>query len=104
MLRRSIHSLILLLLLPAVAFAAGRAVLLVDAARNGDLTAVRALVQQGANVNDVEPDGTTALHWAAHRGDLAAVDLLLRAGARQVPNHYGVTPLALAAENGTAPV
>src|SRR5262249_24992380 len=74
------------------------------AAGAGDLRALRALVRQGANINEVEPDGTTALHWAAHRGDLAAVDLLLGAGARQTANHYGVTPLALAAENGSAPV
>jgi uncharacterized protein len=50
-----------------------------------------------------ETDGTTPLHWAAHRGDLQAVKQLLKAGAdpRQA-NDYGATPLSEAAERGDA--
>ena len=33
---------------------------------------MRALLQKGANVNAAEGDGTTALHWAAYRDDLAS--------------------------------
>ena len=33
------------------------------------------------DVNAPQPDGTTALHWAAHWNDVEAVKLLLRAGA-----------------------
>jgi ankyrin repeat protein len=48
-----------------------------------------------------EPDGTTALHWAAQRGDLAVVETLLRARARvEASTAYGVTPLALACLGG----
>src|SRR5688572_19403955 len=71
-----------LLLIPVVAAGAGRSVPLAEAVKQGDLEALRALLQQHVYVNAPEPDGSTALHWAAHRGDAVAVDLLLQAGAR----------------------
>ena len=52
-----------------------------DAARRGDLEAVRALLTEDADVNAPLGDGMTALHWAAYRGDEPLVDLLLEAGA-----------------------
>src|SRR6267142_5783501 len=52
-----------------------------DAAQRKDRDALRALVRQRADVNAPQPDGTTALHWAAHWNDAELVDLLLRAGA-----------------------
>ena len=46
-------------------------------------------------------DGTTALHRAAHRDDIAAVEQLLRAGEDvKAANRYGVTALSLACTNG----
>lgn len=49
----------------------------------------------------VDPDGTTALHWAVRAGDRAAVRQLLRNGLdAKAANRYGVTPLALAAQIG----
>jgi ankyrin repeat protein len=76
---------------------------LVDAARNADTAAVRALLQTGANVNTAEADGTTALHWASHRDDVASADLLLRAGAKvNAANDLGATPLWTASLNGSA--
>ena len=54
---------------------------LVDAARNKDLQAVRALLKQRADVNVRAHDGSTALLWAAHWNDLDTADLLIRAGA-----------------------
>jgi len=48
------------------------------------------MIKQGAHVNKPEPDGTTALHWAAHRNDLKMAELLIRAGAgAAVANDYG---------------
>jgi uncharacterized protein len=48
-------------------------------------------------------DGTTDLHRAAHRDDVAAVEELIRAGADvKAANRYGVTPLSLACTNGNA--
>ena len=52
-----------------------------------------------------QADGSTALHWAAHRDDLATVKSLLAAGAKAtVENRYHVTPLSLACVNGNAEI
>ena len=47
----------------------------------GDKAAVRALLEQRADVNVPQADGATALHWATFRGNKELVDLLIRAGA-----------------------
>jgi len=74
-----------------------------DLARQGDTAGVRALVAKQADVNAPEPDGMTALHWAAKRDDLAMGDALIAAGANpNAATRYGITPLALAATNGSA--
>ena len=74
-----------------------------EAARTADWAAVRALVEQGADVTAPQGDGTTALHWAGYwdEGDMAA--LLLDAGAdANATTDLGVTPLWTACENGSA--
>lgn len=82
--------------------AGGEHVSLVDAAKNADTAALRALLEQKADVNAAEADGTTALHWAAYRDDLESAELLIRAGARvNASNDLGVTPLWTAAQNGS---
>jgi uncharacterized protein len=87
-----------------VATAAERSPLL-DAAKSADTDAVRALVQNKADVNAVDADGTTALHWASYRDDLASADLLIRAGARvDAATDLGVTPLWNASLNGSEPM
>lgn len=74
-----------------------------EAVKNHDIATVRALVKRGVDVNTPQPDGATALHWAAHWDDVETADLLLRAGAKvNVANDYGVTPLSLACTNGGA--
>ena len=65
--------------MPSLASAAGSDA--ADAAQRKDMAALRALVTKRVNVNAPQPDGTTALHWAAHWNDVEAVKLLLRAGA-----------------------
>ena len=76
-----------------------------EAVRSGDDDAVRALIEQGVDVNAPEGDGATVLHWAVRWDDPAVVDLLLDAGARPgAANAYGVTPLSLACVNRSAPV
>ena len=76
---------------------------LVEAVERGDKEGVRSLLEQQADVNAPQADGTTALHWAAHRDDLETADLLIGAGAEvNAANHYGVTPLSLACTNGSA--
>jgi ankyrin repeat protein len=74
---------------------------LADAAKSLDRAAVRLLLEQRADVNAPQADGTTALHWAAHQDDLETARLLVRAGANaRAVNRYGVTPLSLACTNG----
>jgi ankyrin repeat protein len=83
--------------------AAARSVPLVDAVKSGDREAVRALLKAHVDVNTPQPDGATALHWAAHRDDLETTGLLIRGGAHvNATNDYGVTPLSLACTNGNA--
>ncbi len=75
----------------------------IDAARNGDADALRALLKRGADVNAAAADGTTALHWASYRDALDSADLLIRAGARvDAANDLGATPLWMASLNGSS--
>jgi ankyrin len=75
---------------------------LVDAVERRDSRAAQSLIKQGVNVNAAQPDGATALQWAAHWDDLATAELLLKAGAKvNAANDLGITPLALACENGS---
>ncbi|MEP7310850.1 MAG: ankyrin repeat domain-containing protein [Acidobacteriota bacterium] len=82
--------------------AAGTTVRLIDAVKQGNVVAVKALIAQRSNVNAAEPDGMTALHWAARANDVQSAQLLVRAGANvKATSRYGITPLALAAQNGS---
>ncbi len=85
--------------------AAGRDAALAEAVRRGDREAVAYLIEQGADIDAAQDDGTTALHWAAYLNDAETSAALIRAGARaDAANRYRVTPLALAAKNGNAAI
>ncbi len=77
-----------------------------DAAQRGHRDAVRALLQQGADVNAAHGDGMSALHWAAERGDAEMAEMLVYAGANVAAvtriGHY--TPLHVASRGGHAAV
>ena len=75
---------------------------LLDAARQGDVPAVRALLEAGADPNVARGDGLTALHIAAGRGNLDIVRLLMGAEARvDATTRLGAyTPLHLASQGG----
>src|SRR5262245_60678446 len=76
---------------------------LADAVMRSDREAVRALLQQKADVNAAQVDGMTALHWATRQNDLETVQTLLKAGAKvDRATRYGVTPIYLASVNGNA--
>ncbi len=76
---------------------------IVEAAKAGDKSAVASLIDQHADVNVPEPDGTTAISWAVRQDDLEMTERLIGAGANvKAANRYGVTPLYLAALNGDA--
>jgi len=95
----------LIVLAIAAAAAAQERPAVIEAAKQADRAGLRVLVQQKANVNTAEGDGTTALHWAAYRDDIESVDLLIRAGANvNAANDLGATPLWNAGMNAGAPV
>ncbi len=77
-----------------------------DAAMQGNVAAVRALLAKGVDANTPQADGMTALHWAAHRGDstLAGVLLRARANVQAVTRVGGYQPLHVASESGAAGV
>ena len=74
----------------------------VDAASRGDTETVRQLLRDGADVNEAQGDGMTALHWAADRGDISLAEILIYAGgnldAGTRIGHY--TPLHIAGRAG----
>lgn len=76
---------------------------LVDAAKNSDAEALRALLDAGADVNVRTADGSTALLWASYRDDIESARLLIRAGADvNIANELGATPIWAASRNGSA--
>jgi len=97
------YAVLFAILLPVAGF--GGDTRLAEAAMREDIAAVRALIQQKADVNAGLPDGATALHWAANEDDLDTVSLLIQAGANvKAKDRYGFTPLYFASTNGSAAV
>ena len=69
----------------------------------GFLCGATAVSLAAADARVADPDGTTALHWAARQDDLATAEALIKAGADvKATNRYGITPMNLAATNGSA--
>src|SRR5438128_261981 len=76
-----------------------------EAVKRRNPKAVSSLIQQKADVNATQPDGATALAWAAQLGETRAAELLLAAGAKvNTANEYGESPLTLACANADAPL
>jgi uncharacterized protein len=86
-------------LVAGAAFAAGVGDLsLVNAAKQGDRTAVQSLLSDPAKKDIIGAEGGAALIWASSRNDVEMADLLLRAGADpKAANEYGATALYAAA-------
>jgi len=76
---------------------------LVEAARNQEQQKVSALLGQHADATARSDDGSTALLWAAHWGDVKTARLLLRAGADpNAANDFHMTPLSQACVSADA--
>jgi len=72
---------------------------LADAIENGRRDVALDLIQQGADVNAAQGDGTTPLHWAAYKLDADLVERLVKRGAHAATqNRFGATPLGEAAK------
>jgi outer membrane protein assembly factor BamB len=98
--------LVLLVLIAAPAFADDRTEELMTAARKGDVVAVKKLLDAGADVNAATEYGATALHFAADKGHLDVVRLLVerKANVNARDKFYSATPLTWAAMRKHAPV
>jgi ankyrin repeat protein len=76
---------------------------LLDAVKRRDPKAVTALLQMKVDVNAAQPDGATALAWAAYLDETELAEKLLASGAKpNTADEYGETPLTLACANGDA--
>jgi ankyrin repeat protein len=99
--RRALLCAVTLLAAPLSAAAGARA-LLADAAEKRDRAALtRLLAASPGQINATQPDGMTALLWAAYHDATEQARALVAAGADpRVANRYGVTALSLACQNG----
>ena len=79
---------------------------LVWAAAHGDLTTIRRLIEEGADLNERNTDfyHSEPIQWAAGLGHLEAVKLLLKLGADDKPDRAGNTALDDALREGHQPV
>jgi len=76
-----------------------------DLIERGRRDAAIELIEQGADVNATQPDGTTPLHWAAYKLDLELVRMLLERGAEpHVTNRFGASPLDEAVKAANLPL
>ncbi len=77
-----------------------------DAAQRGEAEEIRALLRQGADPSAAQPDGMTALHWAALNDQPDIAETLIFAGATLQPTTRvgGYTPLHLASRAGNVEV
>ena len=75
---------------------------LLDAARAGDLAAVRRSLEAGASVNAANKYGVSALGFGAERGHVAIVRLLVERGAdvNAIDSFYGSRPVDFALRGG----
>jgi len=76
-----------------------------EAATQGDIGAVKALLAEHADVNAKGRGGWTPLHLAAEKGHKGIVEILLANGAGVDPvTEFGATPLIIAAVQGQTAV
>ena len=102
--RKTALTLAVVLTLPFVTGSAFAMAPLADATEQKNFTTVQGLLQeQDIDVNAVQGDGSTALHWAVYWDNIElARALLAREADVEAATRLGATPLYLAAVNGNA--
>jgi ankyrin repeat protein len=105
MTRKTILAGFSLLFLASVTYWAAGKSDVADAVMKRDKAGLRTLLQQKADVNAIQIDGATALHWAVYNNDVETLDALIGAGAKiDIKNREGVTPLQMASQFGDAKI
>lgn len=75
--------------------------LLIEATKKGYIEMMELLIEHGADTHMADNGGDTALHWAARRGNLAAVSVLRRSGSTTYAENASCrTPLKEARRHG----
>ena len=78
---------------------------LLDAVESGNRSAALKMLAEGSDARERGPDGTTALTWAVHHGDVELVQRLIKAGADvTAANDFGASAISEAATIGSAPI
>ena len=74
---------------------------MIIAINRNNVKQLKGVIQEGANVNAVDTDGWTPVHWAARWGHIESLRVLIQECADvNIQNKKGESPLHLAAENG----
>lgn len=82
---------------------AQKATPLVDAVENRQWRRVDSLLTQGHRIDEEQPDGMTALHWATFHEKVAVIKQVLQRGANvDDATEYSITALGIACEYGSA--
>src|SRR5262245_26656349 len=95
-------SIIIVVLLSGVLCADQLSDQFLEAAKKGDVTELKKLLDQGVKVDSTNKYGVTALGFACSKGHLDAVQLLVERGANvnAEDTFYNATPISWAIENG----
>ncbi len=75
---------------------------LINAAKESDIEKIKELIKQDIDINTCDSRGYTAMLWAAQKGNIDIVNLLIKNGANIEAKHEasrGYTPLIVAAIN-----
>ena len=86
------------LLNTATDFEKANAALLAAYANKPEL--LQLLIANGANINQVDKEGWTCLHWAVHHPNLDLIKLLMAHGAKNQEDNHGITPAHIAERKG----
>ena len=72
------------------------------AGKNGQVTLIKNLLKAKVDINVLNSEGLSSLHWAVIKGNLEVTQLLIREGANIEikDSKWGSTPLLFACQNG----